>query len=282
MKVAIVTDSTAYLPTYIREELKINMIPLAVTIGGEVYNEEIDMTTTEFYHKVRTNDELPKTSQPPTGQFVDLFESLKEEYDAVISIHLSSGISGTYAGAVQAGEMVEGIEVHAFDSEVSCYPQGYYAIRAAQLANEGQSATEILAQLDEMKKTVQAYFMVDDLKHLQRGGRLSSAQALIGGLLQIKPILHFQDKVIVPFEKIRTTKKAMNRIVDMLKEDAAKMPLDAVIIHGNRLAEAKVWRDQLTEQLPDVTFTISHFGPVIGTHLGEGAMGLGWTARREV
>lgn len=276
------TDSTAYLPTYIREELKINMIPLAVTIGGEVYNEEIDLTTTEFYNKVRTNEELPKTSQPPTGQFVELFESLKEEYDAVISIHLSSGISGTYAGAVQAGEMVDGIAVHAFDSEVSCYPQGYYAIRAAQLANEGQSVTEILAQLEEMKKTMRAYFMVDDLKHLQRGGRLSSAQALIGGLLQIKPILHFQDKVIVPFEKIRTTKKAMNRIVDLLKEDAAKMQLEAVIIHGNRLAEAKVWRDQLTEQLPEVNFTISHFGPVIGTHLGEGAMGLGWTARREV
>lgn len=281
MRIAIVTDSTAYLPTYIREELKIDMIPLAVTIGGEVYNEEIDLTTTEFYNKVRTSDELPKTSQPSTGQFVELFESLKEEYDAVISIHLSSGISGTYAGAVQAGEMVDGIAVHAFDSEVSCYPQGYYAIRAAQLANEGQSAAEIIVQLDEMKKTMRAYFMVDDLKHLQRGGRLSSAQALIGGLLQIKPILHFQDKVIVPFEKIRTTKKAMNRIVDLLKEDAAKMPLDAVIIHGNRLAEATVWRDQLTEQLPDVTFTISHFGPVIGTHLGEGAMGLGWTARRE-
>lgn len=282
MRVAIVTDSTAYLPTYIREELKIRMIPLAVTIGEQVYEEEIDITSTEFYKKVRGSETLPKTSQPTTGRFVELFESLKEEYDAVVSIHLSSGISGTYAGAVQAGEMVEGIEVYAFDSEISCYPQGMYAIRAAQFANEGMSAPEIIAQLTELKKSIRAYFIVDDLSHLQRGGRLSGTQALIGGLLQIKPILHFQNKVIEPFEKIRTKKKAMNRIVDLLKEDAAKMPLEAVIIHGNRLADAKEWREQLAEEVPNVKFVISHFGPVIGTHLGEGAMGLGWIpARRD-
>ncbi|MFJ7932816.1 DegV family protein [Sporosarcina sp. NPDC096371] len=280
MKTAIVTDSTAYLPADLLAELDIHMIPLTVTLNGEAYEEEIDLTTTAFYDKVRGDGPLPKTSQPPVGKFVELYESLKETHDAVISIHLSSGISGTYAGASQAGQMVEGIDVHTFDSEISCYPQGYYVLHAARLAQQGVAPDVIMAELAVMKQSLRAYFMVDDLSHLQRGGRLSSAQALIGGLLQIKPLLHFDNKVIVPFEKVRTRKKAMKRIVDLLAEDAATMPLEAVIIHGNQPEEAEAWRAQLTEQLPDVTFTISHFGPVIGTHLGEGAMGLGWVKRQ--
>lgn len=256
------------------------MIPLSVSIGGEVYSEGIDINASEFYAKVRGDGPMPKTSQPPIGKFVELFESLQEDNDAVISIHLSSGISGTYAGAIQAGEMVDGLDVHTFDSEVSCYMQGFYVIRASELARAGATPQTIMAELTEMKTTMRAYFMVDDLAHLQRGGRLSSAQALIGGLLQVKPILHFKDKVIVPFEKIRTRKKAMKRIADMLAEDADKMPLEAAIIHANRPEDAKIWLNELSERLPNVTFTISHFGPVIGTHLGEAAMGLGWVKRK--
>jgi DegV family protein with EDD domain len=280
VKTAIVTDSTAYLPPYILENLDIHVIPLTVTIDGQAYEEEVNLTSADFYDKVRGEGPLPKTSQPPVGKFVELFESLKADNDAIISIHLSSGISGTYAGAIQAGEMTEGIDVRTFDSELSCYIQGFYVIRAAEMAKEGATPDEIMAELGEMKKTTRAYFMVDDLAHLQRGGRLSSAQALIGGLLQVKPILHFQDKVIVPFEKIRTRKKAMKRIADMLAEDAEKMPLDAAIIHANQPKEAEIWLAELSERLPDVNFTISHFGPVIGTHLGEGSMGLGWTRRK--
>ena len=280
MKTAIVTDSTAYLPAYLRESLHIQMIPLTVTLDGEVYEEEVDLKAAEFYDKVRGDGPLPKTSQPPVGKFIELFESLKGTYDAVISIHLSSGISGTYAGAVQAGELVEGIETHVFDSELSCYVQGFYVIRAAEMAQQGATPDQIIAELIEMNQTMRAYFMVDDLSHLQRGGRLSGTQAFIGGLLQVKPILHFQEKVIVPFEKIRTRKRAMKRIADMLAEDAAQMPLEAAIIHANRPEEAKIWLDELSMQLPDVKFTISHFGPVIGTHLGEGAMGLGWVKRK--
>lgn len=281
MKTVIVTDSTAYLPFDKMEELNIKMIPLAVTIDGVSYDEEIEISAKEFYDKVRGDGPLPKTSQPPVGRFVSLFETLKEEYDAVISIHLSSGISGTYAGAVQAGGMVEGIDVHAFDSELSCYIQGFYVLRAAKLAKAGASPQAILAELNEMKKTMRAYFMVDDLTHLKRGGRLSGAQALVGSLLQVKPILHFEEKLIVPYEKIRTRKKAMKRIVELLAEDAEKMPLEASIIHGNSPAEAEKWLAELQDTFPTVDFTISHFGPVIGTHLGEGSMGLGWVKRAE-
>ena len=277
MKTAVVTDSTVYIPKETRERLHIHMMPLNVIFSNEAYREEVDITADEFYEEVKKQDKLPTTSQPPIGLFVEKFEELEKEYDDVISIHLSSGISGTYQGAISAGDMVEGIRVHAFDSEISCRVQGFYVLEAAQMALDGKPAEEIMARLQEMKHSVRAYFMADDLSHLQRGGRLSSAQALIGSLLQVKPVLHFVDKVIVPFEKIRTRKKAMKRIADLLGEDAASgLPYRAVIIHAKREKEAKEWQAELETRFPNVEFDLSYFGPVIGTHLGEGSMGMGW------
>jgi DegV family protein with EDD domain len=276
MKTAVVTDSTAYIPKELRDKWNIHMIPLNVIFGSEVYQEEVDITAEQFYQEVKVKD-LPTTSQPPIGQFVELFERLAKEYDAVISIHLSSGISGTFAGAVTASNMVEHIKVYPFDSEISCMPQGLYAIEAAKMALNGEDSDKIMSRLKELKKTARAYFMADDLSHLQRGGRLSSAQAIIGSLLQVKPLLHFEDKVIVPFEKIRTRKKAMKRIVDLLGEDAASGEhYQAAVIHANREEEAHEWKLELEALYPNVEFMVSYFGPVIGTHLGEGAMGLGW------
>lgn len=280
MKTAIVTDSTAYIPQEVREKYDIHMIPLTVILGTEVYEEEKDLTASEFYEVIKTKD-LPTTSQPPIGKFVELFEKLSENYDEVISVHLSSGISGTYQGAISAGDMVEEIDVFAFDTEVSCMVQGFYAIEAAKLAKKGKTAAEIMPILDELKETSHAYFMVDDLSNLQRGGRLSSAQAIIGSLLQVKPLLHFQDKLIVPFEKIRTKKRAMKRIVELLREATNGDRYYAAIIHANREEEAKEWKAELEQEFPNIEFSLSYFGAVIGTHLGEGAMGLGWMKKRE-
>lgn len=280
MTTAIVTDSTAYLTKAEREQYNIRMVPLSVVIKHETFEEEVNITTTNFYDKVRNENELPKTSQPAIGTFVTLFDELSKEYDEIVAIHLSSGISGTYQGALQAGEMVQGIDVYGFDSEISCAVQGFYVLKAGEMAKDGASAKEILEALEEMRETMRAYFMVDDLAHLQRGGRLSAAQALIGGLLQVKPILHFENKVIVPFEKIRTRKRALKRVEDMLGEDAAKYDqLDAVVIHGNCENEAKEWMATLQDKFPNVNVKLSYFGPVIGTHLGEGSMGLGWVKK---
>ncbi|WP_449537817.1 DegV family protein [Ferdinandcohnia sp. Marseille-Q9671] len=277
MKTAIVTDSTAYIPEELREKHNIHMIPLSVVFGSESYREEVDITAEAFYEELRARNELPTTSQPPIGEFVELFKKLGQENDAIISVHLSSGISGTYQGAVTAGDMVEGVKVYAFDSEISCMVQGFYALEAAEMASEGKPAEEILARLEEMKLSMRAYFMVDDLTNLQRGGRLSGAAAFVGSLLQVKPILHFEDKVIVPFEKIRTRKKALNRVFDLFDEDASKaVPMRAVLIHGNIEEEAKELKAKLEKKYPHVEFLLSYFGPVIGTHLGEGAVGLGW------
>ncbi|MEK4228417.1 DegV family protein [Solibacillus sp. FSL H8-0538] len=277
MKTAIVTDSTAYLTPEERTRYNIRMVPLSVNLAGGTYDEEVDITASEFYEKVRGSKEFPKTTQPPIGKFIELFEDLATEYEDIVTIHLSSGISGTYQGAIQAGNMVENIDVFAFDSEVACYVQGMFVIEAAKMASLGASGKEIMARLEELKETMDAYFIVDDLAHLQRGGRLSAAAALIGGLLQVKPVLHFQNKVIVPFEKIRTRKKALRKAEDQLVAAMEKHgALQATVIHGNCETEAREWMAYLAQTYPTVDFTLSYFGPVIGTHLGEGSVALGW------
>ncbi|MUK90810.1 DegV family EDD domain-containing protein [Ornithinibacillus sp. L9] len=276
MKVAVMTDSTAYIPKDIREQYDIHMVPLSVVFGSETYQEEIDLTTEEFYQKIKESKELPTTSQPSIGYVTKKLEELAKEYDAVISIHLSSGISGTFQAVQSAGEMVEGIKMCAYDSEISCMVQGFYALEAAEMARDNKTPEEILARLDEMKQSVRAYFMVDDLTNLHRGGRLNGAQALVGSLLQVKPVLHFEDKIIVPFEKIRTRKKALNRIIGMLKEEAKEHDLRVVFIHANDEEAANELKNDFIEKYPSSEATISYFGPVIGTHLGEGAIGVGW------
>ncbi|MFA9333983.1 DegV family protein [Bacillus velezensis] len=278
MKIAVVTDSTAYIPKEMREEHHIHMIPLQVVFGEKTFSEETELDWRSFYKEVKNHDELPTTSQPSFGELIALYEELGKTYDAVISIHLSSGISGTYNSAASANTLVDHIKVYPFDSEISCLAQGFYALKAAQLIKDGvDSPEEIIKELEEMKKTVRAYFMVDDLSHLQRGGRLSSAQAFIGGLLKVKPILHFDNKVIVPFEKIRTRKKAISRIFELFGEDASKgIPMRAAVIHANREEEAADIIQELSGKYPHVEFYNSYFGAVIGTHLGEGAIGIGW------
>lgn len=277
MKVAVMTDSTAYIPEEVRDKHDIHMVPLSVVFEDESYREELDITTEEFYQKMKTSKNLPKTSQPSVGDVTEKFEELAKDYDAVVSIHLSSGISGTYQAVVSAGEMVEGIKVYPYDSEISCMAQGFYVLEAAEMAEAGKTPEEIVVRLDEIKKSLRAYFMVDDLTNLQRGGRLSNAQALLGGLLQIKPVLHFVDKVIVPFEKIRTRKKAISRIMGLLEEEAAKgKAMRVVFIHGNDRESAVELENEFLEKYPDMDTSISYFGPVIGTHVGQGAVGVCW------
>lgn len=280
-QIAIVTDSTAYLSEEVREAHNISVIPLSVVFGGDAYREEIDISKNEFLDKMKHTEDLPTTSQPPIGEFITLFEELGKDYEAVITIHLSSGISGTYQTACAAAEQVrENVEVYCFDSEISCMPQGFYAIRAAEMSEAGHTVDEILDVLNDMKKRTKAYFVVDNLNHLHRGGRLNGAQAIVGSLLQIKPVLHFEDTKIVPFEKVRTTKKAIARIYDIFAEDIKNSTsVQATVIHSNRAEKAEQMKKELSEAHPQADIVVSEFGPVIATHLGEGALALGWYSR---
>ncbi|WP_208587456.1 DegV family protein [Gracilibacillus suaedae] len=277
MRVAVITDSTAYIPVSYRKEKNIHMVPLNVVIGNDSYQEEIDISTEEFYQKVREVEDFPKTSQPSIGLITEKLNELAKDYDQAIFITLSSGISGTFQSIVTAQSMVEGMEVFPFDSEISCMAQGFYVLEAADMAQNGEDSQTIMARLHEIKESLRAYFMVDDLSHLHRGGRLNGAQALIGSMLQVKPILHFEDAKIVPYEKIRTKKKALKRIFELFEEDASTgVPIRATVIHANREAEAEEIKKELETRFDNVDVSVSYFGPVIGTHLGEGSLGMGW------
>ncbi|MBF2595084.1 DegV family protein [Listeria welshimeri] len=280
-KIAVVTDSTAYLPDKVREQLQINVIPLSVIIDGKAYREAEELDAADFYEMVKVAQNFPTSSQPAPGEFIQLFESLKSKgYETVITIHLSSGISGTFQNAASAGELIDGLNVIAYDSELSCMAQGMLATKAAEMALNDEPIDSIIGALNKIKQAQDAYFMVDDLNNLQRGGRLNGAQALVGSLLQIKPILHFDNKEIVLFEKVRTQKKALKRIEDILQTAIENKTAEkAYVIHGNDPEKGESWRKHLATKFPEVIFELSYFGPVIGTHLGEGALGLTWSIK---
>ncbi|WP_414051071.1 DegV family protein [Macrococcus animalis] len=280
MKTAIITDSTAYIPAEIQKAQDIHIISLNVIFKNEIFVEE-EYNPQTFYERMRTEKELPTTSQPTTGAYVALLEHLKSEgYTDCISIHLSSGISGTYQNAISAGAMVDGITLHAFDSELAAMAMGFYVLRAAEL-RDVVSPEEILADLEAMKLKTNAYFLVDDLKNLQKGGRLTGAQALIGSMLQVKPILHFVDTKIVPFDKVRTKKKGIKLLKDLFAAEIKDyQDVTAVLIHGNSESEADTIIAELKSEFPQITIIKSYFGPVIGTHLGEKAIGLGFTNKK--
>ena len=281
-KIAIVMDSTAYLPGELTKELNIRTVYLNIVIDGNSYKEVIDMPLDKYYDYLKDpNNSFPTTSQPAIGEVVSCLEKLKEEgYTDVIAIALSSGISGTFSSYSVADLMVDGINVYPFDSEVACHPEGYYAIKAAMLIKEGKNSKEIMAALDEMKKVSKAYFMADDLSHLQRSGRLNGAQAMVGNLLQVKPLLHFEDKVIVPFQKIRTYKKVVLRIYELFDEFYRQHKdenISVCILHVDALEKAEEIKNYMKEVYPNVNVEIDAITPVVSTHLGIGAIGFAWT-----
>lgn len=214
MKIAIVTDSTAYLSHDEVAALDIKVMPIPVIIDGTVYREGIDLTTDEFYEKLATSASFPSTSQPAVGEWITLFESLQADgYDGAIVVNLAATISGTVNTVAGLTDAVPGFQVFGYDSKITVRLMGHLVMKAAQMAQNGAEPADIIATMDEMATTMDEYFIVDDLQNLVRGGRLSNASAIIGTMLKVKPILTFDNdsNYIVPFEKVRSMKKAMAR-----------------------------------------------------------------------
>ncbi|MHC9536399.1 DegV family protein [Dellaglioa sp. BT-FLS60] len=281
MKIAIVTDSTAYLSKEQTEKNNITIIPIPVIIDNKIYNEGVDITTEEFYEQLKTSESFPSTSQPSVGEMINLYDKLGSEgYDIVLSIHLTNTISGFIDNLKNIAPTIESTRVIPYDSGITVMLMGYLALEAAKMANEEADIDAIIARLDDLKNTLGEYFIVDDLQNLVRGGRLSNASAFIGSVLKIKPILTFDSisNKIVAFEKIRSTKKAIKRVEDLFEEHRASVdyPLRGLIIHANDEVAAVKWQVKMKKKYPDMTFDISYFGPVIGTHLGEKALALAW------
>ncbi|MCI1985461.1 MAG: DegV family protein [Lactobacillus sp.] len=281
MKIAVVTDSTAYLSEEQIQANHIKVVPIPVILDGTVYDEGKDIQTADYYRLLRTAKTFPNTSQPPLGEVLKLYEDLAHEgYDTILSIHLASTISGFVNTLKGAASEIQDANVVVYDSQITVILMGELVLTAAHMAEQGADVNAIIAKMDELRATTGEYFIVNDLQNLVRGGRLSNAAGFIGGMLKIKPLLTFDDDShkIVAFEKIRSLKKAYARIEDLFTAELERVdyPLKAWVIHANDPEAAAQWQQALTTKFPQVHFETSYFGPVIGTHLGERAIALGW------
>ncbi|OQO71440.1 fatty acid-binding protein DegV [Enterococcus villorum] len=282
MKLAVVTDSTAYLPERIKNHPDLFVIPIPVILDGKIYNEGIDIEADEYYGLLKKSKDFPTTSQPAVGEVLALYEELKNKgYDTILSIHLSSGISGFVNTLHVMKDDVAGVKIVPYDSKITSMPMGHMVEVALDLNKKGHSLEEIVAHIDRVRDNTYAYLIVDDLNNLVRGGRLTNGAALIGGLLKIKPILTFLEGKIVLFEKIRSSKKAFARAEKVIgmRNDEIMPPVKLYVIHANNLEVAKEEREKLQKQYPNAEIEIGHFGPVIGSHLGEKAIGLAISAQ---
>ena len=281
MKTAIVTDSTAYLSQAECRKYHIRVVPIPVIIDGRSYNEGVDIDNQTFYRKLNVARQLPSTSQPPLGEMIKTYRNLAHAgYDTVISIHLASTISGLYKQLTQIAPAFRNIRVIPYDSKITVRLMGYLTMVAGKMALDHQPVERILRRLDDLRATINEVFVVDDLKNLVKGGRLSNASGLVGSLLRIKPLLTFDNRTdrIVVIDKIRSRRKALKKTEAVFSRavQKARYPLRAVVINANDPAGGDAWTKQIQAEHPDLPVEQSYFGPVIGTHLGAKALALGW------
>lgn len=282
MKIAVLTDSTSYLSQTLIDKYNIKVAPLSVTFdSGENFVENTTISTDEFYKRMKTSNTIPTTSQPAIGDFLDKFEQLSEEgYTDVICVFLSGGISGCYQTATQAGEMVEDINVHTFDSKLAAMVEGAYVLKAIEMIEQNFEPQAIIEELYAMREDTGAVLMVDDLKNLQKSGRITGAQAWIGTMLKMKPVLKFDDGKIVPDEKVRTKKRALRKMIDKVIAEVKEFEEVTLFVIEGDIAEDSDWiQNELEENYAQYPVYRSSFGPVIAAHLGSGGIGLGYVGR---
>ncbi|RKP55387.1 DegV family protein [Cohnella endophytica] len=275
--IVLVTDSTADIPPATREKLGIAMVPLKVNFGNDSFLDNITLQPAQFYEKLTSFNGLPTTSQPSPADYLEHFKRLTEEGHSVISIHLSGALSGTYQSATIAQSMLEDdADVTVIDSKSASYGYGQLVVIAAEMAQAGASKEEIIAEVGRMREELRLFFLVDTLEYLQKGGRIGKASAVLGSLLNIKPILSIdKEGVVFPYDKVRGQKRAMARIAEVLHEDLGDRPVNLTIATtpGFTSGSAEI-TELLKQQLNVRTFNETDIGPVIGTHAGPGTIGL--------
>ena len=279
MKLAVITDSSAFLQAETLRKEDLFVLDIPVNIDGQEYVEGVNLTAQEFYEKMASASELPKTSQPSIAKLAEILSSLKAKgYTHALGLFLSSGISGFYQNIQYMKDEYEGLTIAFPDTRITSAPLGYMVESVFRWAEQGEEFTTILDQLENQIQKTSAFIMVDDLDHLVKGGRLSNGAAILGNLLSIKPILYFNDQgVIEVYEKVRTEKKATKRLVEIVKEATANGNYQITVIHGNAPQKAADLRQLLIDGGVATDVSIATFGSVIGTHLGEGSIALGYT-----
>ncbi len=273
--IRIVTDSTGDIRADIRSAMGIEMVPLKVHFGKETYLDSVTINSEKFYELLSNSTQMPTTSQPSPVDFLEVYKSLSSEPDThIISIHLSAALSGTYQSAVLAKSLLEEkTNITIIDSKSASIGCGMLAIAAAKAAAEGKTVEEIEAMVLKLRESTRLYFLVDTLEFLQKGGRIGKASALIGSLLNIKPILSVDNEgEVYSVDKVRGHKKAMGRIIELLEQDFAGKPVRISIAHSASDEAAKEFADLISSRLDVKEVQYTGLGPVIGTHVGPGAL----------
>ena len=280
MAVQVVTDTTSYLPRELTEANQIRVVSLYVVFGGERTVPEADITDYDaFFEELRAAEQLPTTSQPSVGDFIAAYEPALERGDDVVSIHISGGISGTVEAARQATEQLErdgrgGERVRVIDSETSAGGLGLVALAAAAAARRGGSIDDVATAAAESRENLKMWFAIDTLEFLKRSGRIGAASAWLGSTLRIKPILTLE-REMTPVERVRTSKRMFERMVDYARQREASGMHAWVVQHIQAEGQAEALADRCRELFGREPVFTSEIGAVLGAHTGPGLLGVG-------
>ncbi len=272
--ICIVTDSTASLPAETVAKYGIKVIPLGIAFGDETFRDGVDITSEEFMRRLKAAKQLPHTSQPSIGDVVTVFEEIAPTCDSVIAILLSSKLSGTYSSAVTAADMVDHDKITVIDSLNVYMGLGFMVQRAAEAAAEGKQPDEIVQIVKALIPKMHIILALDTLEYLRRGGRIGGGAAFVGGLLNIKPLLQVKDGEVQALERVRSKKKADQRLVEILQHDVAGKPAHVVLGGVDNPDEVKEMEAMIKEQVKPIEFQIVGIGPVLSTHTGAGVVGI--------
>ncbi|HSL93743.1 MAG TPA: DegV family protein [Bacillota bacterium] len=274
-KIAIVTDSTADIPLTLQQELNILVIPLNVVFGETTYKDGVDITSKVFFEMLPGSSVHPSTSQPSPGEFVDFYEQILKKYDSIISVHISSGLSGTHQSAQMAMDLLPDADITLVDSRTASLGCGLAAIAGAEARNAGMDKAGILSVVQSVCEEQVLLLTVETLEWLQRNGRIGKASALLGSLLNVHPILKVEKGLVAPHTKVRgNMSKVLAAIVEAGQDFVpAGSAVRLGVVHGNAPEEARVLADMLGKVYNVKSVVYNEIGPVIGVHVGPGALG---------
>lgn len=277
--IRVVTDSTGYIPSDIVQKHCISIVPLQVLFGSETYDEITGISNADFYRRITTSQDFPTTSQPAVGQFKQAYQQILALDPAaeILVLTISSKLSGTYSAAVTAAEQLPEAKITVFDSLSAAMGLGLMAITAVEMAAAGQNLAQIIARLEQMRRDTSIFLVVDTLEYLKRGGRIGAAACFLGTLLNTKPILAVVEGKLQPLDRVRTKKKALERLFSELERKLAypTQPVQAGVMHIAAEAEMESLTALIKERFNTTRLYTSELGPVIGAHLGPGALGVG-------
>jgi len=276
-KVAVVTDSTAYIPEEALDNLAVPVIPLWLIWGEERFRDGVDIDPPSFYSRLCKSKDFPTTSQPSAGEFVDFFRRVAAERDTdtIVGVHISSGISGTVASAEAAKAQLPELNITVVDSLSTAMGLGFIALAAARVAAAGGSVPEVIAAAEDTQSRLSVLFAVETLEYLHRGGRIGGAKRLLGTALNIKPLLHLEDGRVEALTQVRTKRKAVARMLDIAQERLGEHRMgEAAVIHVASSDEAADVADRVKERFGVSTVYRTTVSPVIGAHAGPGTVGV--------